>query len=299
MYFPIFLAKKYDILALCDLDEKLFKNITPILIPHYHKDFKKNIKKLVDKNIYFIIVLNFKRLGYPTINDIENDLINDVLKDYTNYSLAYWTYNDTSKLEIQNFINQNGNLEKSIIHREEFSKAQYLSNQNFKYHIFIENYVNQDYIDLFVSNDRIYIQDGFKRQKKNADYPKISDFSDNHYTYKSRGGVGFGDFTIIGHDLKDGGGAAYAVAIHMTNARKKIANVHHFVSDSIAGRENPGGKFIEALNHMIRFIDNNAVFEGIGINTYRDLHKRKHFPGLPINKKLGIINHIEQIANIM
>lgn len=299
MYFPIFLAKKYDILALCDLDERLFKNTIPILIPHYHKDFKKNIKKVVDKNIYFIIVLNFKRIGYPTISDIENDLINDVLKDYKNYSLAYWTYNDTSKLEIQNFINQNVELEKSIIHRENFSNISYLNKQDFKYNIFIENYVDQDYIDLFENSNKVYIQDGFKRQKKNADYPKISSFSDNHYSYKSRGGIGFGDFTIIGHDLKDGGGAAYAVAIHITNAKNKTANVHHFVSDTVTGRENPGGKFIEALNHMIKFIDKHTIFEGIGITTYRDLHKRKHFPGLPINKKLGIINHIEQIVNII
>ena len=50
---------------------------------------------------------------------------------------------------------------------------------------------------------------------------------------------------------------------------------------------------------MIDFVDDNQVFEGIGITTYRDLHKRKHFPGLAINKKLGIINHIEQMVNYM
>lgn len=62
-------------------------------------------------------------------------------------------------------------------------------------------------------------------KEKNADYPPIEEFSDLHITFGEEGMDGFGDFLIVGDDYTEGGGPAYAVAIHLTflESKKKMS----------------------------------------------------------------------------
>ncbi len=69
----------------------------------------------------------------------------------------------------------------------------------------------------FRAGNRILIRDGF-RKKKNSEYldPDVEHFSDLHVTFEDEGMQGFGDFLTLGDEYSEGGGPAYAVAIHLT-----------------------------------------------------------------------------------
>ena len=104
--------------------------------------------------------------------------------------------------------------------------------------VFVEDHATLLYRKYFEQSTRILVRDGFKR-RRNADYPAMEEFSDLHVTYGDLGMAGFGDFLIVGDVYSEGGGPAYAVAIHLTFIdpdKDDVMYVYHFVSD-IAARE--------------------------------------------------------------
>ncbi|WP_245461041.1 MULTISPECIES: sce7725 family protein [unclassified Mesorhizobium] len=83
-------------------------------------------------------------------------------------------------------------------------------------HVFFEKHCHKLYRKhLKGSKTRILLRDGFER-RRNADHPPVELFSDLHLTFEEEDMDGFGDFLIVGDDYIEGGGPAYAVAIHLT-----------------------------------------------------------------------------------
>jgi hypothetical protein len=115
---------------------------------------------------------------------------------------------------------------------------------------------------------------------------------------------GFGDFLIVGDDYTEGGGPAYAVAIHLTfiNPEKdEVMYIYHFVSDTKDTPTDPAGKFAQALNKLIAKLDTGAshLVETSSIVEFRKLHHEGHFPGLGQVKKLSLIHHIKTLADYL
>jgi hypothetical protein len=167
--------------------------------------------------------------------------------------------------------------------------------------VFFEAHCGRLYRDHFVNSPRILLRDGFKR-RRNADYPPVEDFSDLHITYPAEGMVGFGDFLIVGDDYNEGGGPAYAVAIHLTFIdpdRDHTMRIYHFVSKTIGTPTDPAGKFAEALKKLVTKLDSGTskLLETSAIREFRELHARGHFPGLGYVKKLSMNHHIETLAD--
>ncbi len=167
-------------------------------------------------------------------------------------------------------------------------------------HVFIEDHDRILYRKHFESSTRILVGDGFKRQR-NADYPEKEEFSDLHVTYGDRGMQGFGDFLIVGDNYSEGGGPAYAVAIHITFIdpdQDDVMFIYHFVSSTNDTPVNPAGKFSQALTKLIKKIDSGTskIYETTAINEFRELHAKGHFPGLGHVKKLSMRHHIETLA---
>jgi hypothetical protein len=166
--------------------------------------------------------------------------------------------------------------------------------------VFIEDHAKLLYRKHFEASERILVRDGFKRQK-NADYPPVEEFSDLHVTYKDFGMDGFGDFLTVGDAYSEGGGPAYAVAIHLTFIdpnRDDVMYIYHFVSDSNNTPTDPAGKFSQALTKLVAKLDggDSHVLETNAIAEFRDLHAKQHFPGLGYVKKLSMKHHIETLA---
>lgn len=168
-------------------------------------------------------------------------------------------------------------------------------------HVFFEKHSTKPYRKHFRGAQRILLHDGFNRTK-NANYPPVEKFSDLHITYEDDGMNGFGDFLIVGDDFSEGGGPAYAVAIHLTfidPEQDDVMYIYHFVSTSNNTPTDPAGKFSQALDKLIRKLDSGSsrLFQGEAVAEFRELHAKKHFPGLGHIKKLSMKHHIETMAN--
>lgn len=169
--------------------------------------------------------------------------------------------------------------------------------------IFIERYAKLLYRKHFEGSDRVLIKDGFER-RRNADHPPIEEFSDVHVTHTELGMSGFGDFLTVGDVYSEGGGPAYAVAIHLTFIdpdKDDVMYIYHFVSTTRDTPADPAGKFGQALGKLIEKLDSgrSKLLETSAIQEFRELHAKGHFPGLGYVKKLSMRHHIETLANYL
>lgn len=167
-------------------------------------------------------------------------------------------------------------------------------------HVFLDA-GNTLYRRPFKGDRRILVEDGFER-KKNADYGFKDRFSELHVTFEELGGDGYGDFLTVGDHYAEGGGPAYAVAIHLTFIdpdQDDAMFVYHFVSDTNDTPIDPAGKFSQALGKLIAEVDRDGsnVLKSSAVQELRDLHERGHFPGLGYVKKLSIKHHLETLAD--
>ena len=173
-------------------------------------------------------------------------------------------------------------------------------------HIFLEVKCGKLYQRKFADNgiDCILIRDGFEN-RRNSDHPEKEFFSDLHILYHDEHMNGFGDCLIVGDEYSDSGGPAYTVAIHLTyidTDQDKAMFVRHFLSDRQDTPIDPGGKFIEALDKLITFLNEPSgkmVYKSSAIKEYRELHTRQHYPGLGYVKKLSMKHHIETMAHYL
>ena len=170
-------------------------------------------------------------------------------------------------------------------------------------HVFFEKHCGKLYRKHFKGSKRILLRDGFQR-RRNADHPPIEEFSDLHVTYNEEDMDGFGDFLIVGDEYIEGGGPAYAVAIHLTFIdpdKDDVMYINHFVSTTKDTPTDPAGKFAEALDKLIAELKSGTskLIESDAIKEFRDLHAKHHFPGLGHVKKLSMKHHIETLADFL
>lgn len=169
-------------------------------------------------------------------------------------------------------------------------------------HVFFEKHCGKLYRKHFKGVRRILLRDGFKKQQRNADYMPVEEFSDLHVTYEEEDMDGFGDFLIVGDDFIEGGGPAYAVAIHLTFIdpdKDDVMFINHFVSTTKDTPTDPAGKFGQALGKLIDKLNSgdSKLFEGEAIKEFRRIHANGSFPGLGSVKKLSMKHHIETLAD--
>ena len=107
---------------------------------------------------------------------------------------------------------------------------------------------------------------------------------------------------IVGDDYSDTGGPAWAVAIHLTYLNKdNDMFIYHFLSKQSESPTNPAGKFLEALEEMVKEIkkEGSLTFESKACKEYLRYHKSQHYPGLGYAKKLSMQHHLELISNYL
>lgn len=296
MYYPILRGKLNELLALRELAQLELKNFIPVIEP-VKKDIKalvKTIETLNSNAIEPYIIIN------PTIGDFSDSkiaLYEELIKfDCISYQVLYSINENTDTYE--NFLElgtfglfiQKG-IDQQILDFSQESKIN-----------FIQNDTNPN-IKRRIKN-RVSYEDFFKKQQRNADYPKESPFSSLHSYYKDETNIGFADYTITGDDFSEGGGPAYVVTIHCSYIDKSRFDelfIRHYSSKNDGTPTNPGAKFREALDLLIKdaeskiipFIDTNAL------NEFIYLHTIEHFPGLGQVKKISIKHHIETVNHFL
>lgn len=140
----------------------------------------------------------------------------------------------------------------------------------------------------------VWANDPFPALPRNREYVGRAEgiFSTRATAFRSAGYLGISDFLTIGRRFESGGGPAYAVVIHLTYELAGVVRLKHFCSDSNDTQDDPGGKFLEALDKLVAFVQVARLPTNLGIDGLLDLHQRQHFPGLGKAKELAMMNHM-------
>lgn len=157
------------------------------------------------------------------------------------------------------------------------------------------------YVRKFPEQTRVVIEDPFNKVN-NADYPADESYSDTFAEYAKDGFMGFGDYQVIGRQYSPSGFTPRAVALHMTYlAGNGAVRVRHFVSGPVSAPPEVAGRFLEALDSLVKWADKQG--EKLDFSTalakFREIHKAGEYPGLAIPKKLAIRHHLELMISLI
>lgn len=310
MYFPYLRCKQFELLALREISPVLRSSelISPVLEPVKRSttSFERALQSLTDNNINFNIIIN------PTHGEFVSNpsgiisMINSKLDAYENFQIAI-ILNQFSNLEGISSQLEELNLTRplTLIHTGRINDidalGEWCNDQEIKFNLYNENFPVRRYRGIITADTKVLLEDKFKPQVKNADYLNEPDefFSDDHLYFEDDGYAGFGDFLTIGDDYAESGWLPYAIAIHFTYSKSNQEIwIRHFVSDSNSDTTDIGGKFGEALEKLIEFIDEQNIATQAA-NEFRELYRTGHYPGLGSLKKLSIKNHIELVHNLL
>lgn len=310
MYHPYFRGKQYELIAVRETAALMaMRNFVPIIEPVKEglKGLERALAAVCDAGGRSVVVVNpyhgDHRRGGESISSFlrgsfggRSSIVHGVLlKSDTSISdaIAYFEDYKTNSLAF---------IHAGFTEARPFAAALGDKMKGIK-NIFIKDFCGTLYRRHFISGKRVLLQDGFEK-RRNADHPLIEEFSDLHVTFRDEGADGFGDFLMVGDDYSEGGGPAYAVAIHLTFIdpdKDDVMYVYHFVSDRKDTPTDPAGKFGEALGKLVKKWESgrSKLYDTSAIREFRELYARGHFPGLGYIKKLCMKHHIETLATYL
>lgn len=311
MYFPYFRGKQFELIAVRNLATLLERsNFTPIIEPvrdpmesESQSSLERALDEVQEASGNVVLVVNPK-YGDLARND---DRIAKFIHKNTQYSCVTPGVILDERIgveEVTKLLEQWPTSRVALIHYgfgDVKSLAQEINQRTGEVrHVFVEPHCGRLYRANFDESEGVLIRDGFEKMP-NAEYSLDDFFSDLHITYHMEGVGGFGDFSIVGDEYFDSGGAPYAVALHLTYiapSKDDAMHICHFVSDSNQTQTDPAGKFLEALTKLVEKVNqsNSEIYETSAIAEFRDLFKQKHYPGLGKLKEMSIRHHVETLA---
>lgn len=305
MYYPFFRGKQFELLAIREsaqviADAQFVPTIEPVR--ETFSGLQRALEEIVDKGARAAVILNPRHGDHRHGGENLAAYVGDTFRDNDAIEPAVLLKSDMELGDAMNALEPYVERPTTIVHggfTDGKGLAKWLPEGAFT-HVFLDAR-NTLYRRPFKGDTRILVADGFER-KKNKDYGRKDRFSDLHVTFDELGGDGYGDFLTVGDYYAEGGGPAYAVAIHLTFIDPDQSDemfVYHFVSDSNDTPVDPAGKFSQALEKLVREVDSpgSHVLDTSAVQEFRDLHARGHFPGLGYVKKLSIKHHIETLAD--
>jgi len=311
MYFPFLRGKQFELIALREISGIIAgqNHISPIIEPVKKKTttYTKTIGILQKSNINFTIIIN------PFIGDIKDDIdyvCSNFLPplSYENFQIGVIVHNRTDLNYIAEKLTELGLSKQPItiilasIYDENFDDLlSFIGDFDVKHVVLGSQVRSRRKIVrglMKVSNSLISLFDPYNKLSRNKDYASEPDefFSEEHLYFLEEGYKGYSDFLTIGREYTDKGYSPYAVAIHLTYFSNEVFRIHHFVSDSNEDTSDVGGKFAEALDKLIPFIDDENLHT-LASDEFRRLNDEGKYPGLGTVKKLSILNHLELIHN--
>lgn len=305
MYLPYLRGRQFELLALRKLIEKdlISEKIIPIIEPiKPTPTLIKTLKIYSQKNRNIAIIVN------PKVGNFTADV--KAIKNTDKEDTIFKPLLDSIKQEnvIKSYI-MTKKISPQICKMDEKNKFIIINNSRDVYDYYFESYHESFPMFTLIPDDRAFrrsIKKGkilfanrFNKQERNVDYIKDDDefFSEDHLFYKEEGYSGFSDFSIVGEDFKESGFAPLAVAIHIVYFdEEKNLRIKHFVSDSNKDINDPAGKFGEALEKLILWIENNDVILTEALKEFQEFYSAGKYPGLGTVKKLSIMHHIELVS---
>lgn len=307
MYFPYLRGRQFELIALRELVEAecISSNVIPIIEPvKPSSTLLKTLRCFVNNNRKIAVVFN------PAVGDFVKKL-KEMREEDSKTANELFDLLANSEGIIKSYI-MNPRIASKI--KGEDDKNDYLIiNMNRDcLDDFLEAY--EDTLPMYalipddrafrhvISASKVLFEDNFNKQTRNIDYLNHPDefFSDSHLFYAKENYIGFADYSVVGEEFNESGFAPVAVAIHMVYFDgKKELRIHHFVSDSNEGTEDPGGKFGEALEKLVFWCKENNVQNTLGLQGFYDCYNTGKYPGLGTVKKYSIMHHIELVSNFL
>ncbi|MCS3442160.1 sce7725 family protein [Microbacterium phyllosphaerae] len=308
MYHPYARGKQNELLALRESANILADaSFVPIIEPvrSLLTGLERALKEITDAGGRAIVIVNPRHGELQADGSAIGDLLDQHYQSNDAISAGILLHSNLSTTAAVALIDAHADHYPVVIHAG-FTEARALAEalgdraQSFT-HVFVEDQASTLYRRHFDGATRILLHDGFEALN-NADYGSVDPFSDLHVTFPEFGVQGYGDFLTVGDRYREGGGPAYAVAIHLTyidpdNDDEML--VQHFVSDTNGTPSDTAGKFREALDKLIAEVDSghSKILGTSGVDEFRRLHASGHYPGLGFVKKLSMRHHIETLAN--
>ena len=308
MYYPYFRGKQFELITIRETANLLAEsNFVPIIEPVRadRRQLERTLEAMRDAEAATIVIVN------PHYGRADSAEIGDLVEDFveSGTSPGILLRSETSLQQAVDLYEGDADREPTLIHdgfRDGRALAEALGDDVVKEmrHVFIDSSVGRIYRRHFPGAIRVLVRDGFKRRTRNRDHPPVEQFSDLHITHGDEGMTGFGDFLVVGDDYSDGGGPAYTVAIHLTFIDRDQEDemfIYHFLSHRQDTMADPAGKFGEALEAMIKKLDepDSKVLETSAVQEFRRLYQDDHFPGLGYVKKLSMKHHLETLADYL
>lgn len=307
MYHPYFRGKQFELITIRETAQLLAASkFVPIIEPVKEalSGLSRALNAICEANGRAIVIVNPHHGDHAEDGAGITSLLNDAFQDKEGITAGILLKADMSLDDVLACYHEHVDHSPTFIHAgftapRAFAEAlggALVSTQ----HVFIEEHCGKLYRKHFKGSERILLRDGFER-RRNADHPPVEEFSDLHVTFEEEDMDGFGDFLTVGDDFTEGGGPAYAVAIHLTfidQDKDEVMYIYHFVSVTNNTPTDPAGKFGQALAKLIAKLDsgNSMLLEGSAIREFRELYAKGHFPGLGHVKKLSMKHHLETLA---
>lgn len=307
MYYPYFRGKQYELITIRENVELLQgSGFIPIIEPVKESlsGLTRTLSAVADVDGEAIVIVNPYHGEHSGSAEGIISLIRDDYEHYDNISPGVLLTEDMEINDIRQICDHFDDRNVALIHSG-FAKAKSLAASLDGVldmtHVFVEDNCGKLYRKHFLGSKRVLLRDGFEK-RINREHPEIEFFSDLHATYGEEGMDGFGDFLIVGSDYSEGGGPAYAVAIHITFIdpdNDDEMHIHHFISDRQDDPKDPAGKFYEALEKLVNEVNSTGskVLKTNAVKEFIELYNREHFPGLGYVKKLSMQHHVETLAN--
>lgn len=311
MYYPFIRGKQFELVMLREMAPKIAEwGFVPIIEPvkGNFPALKRALDKLIENECRFILIAN------PSVGELKEDnsslwdeILDDHLIEYENYAVGLLLTAEDSLQVAKDFFSEHF-VPIAVIHNG-FSDGKGLvslineKNPDITEHVFVAPHSTSLYRKHFKGNTRVLVEDAFI-SRSNKDYPPTEPFSELYLTFTDMGCDAFGDYLIVGSDYKEGGGPAYAIAIHLTyadpNADDAIA-IKHYKSVQIDTPKDPAGKFFEALSKLVIDVTTpgSSIYHSNAVEEYLQLFEKQHFPGLGYVKKLSMQHHIELMAHLL
>lgn len=308
MYHPYFRGKQFELITIRETASLLaISGFVPIIEPVKEtlNGLDRALKAICEADGRAIVIVNPYHGDHAEDGAGISQMLKDDFIDKENITAGILLKDDMNLAAALDYYDNHKNHKPTFLHAG-FTEARALAEKlgddlTDTEHVFFEKHCGKLYRKHYKGSRRILLRDGFEK-RRNADHPPLEEFSDLHVTYEEEDMDGFGDFLIVGDDYSEGGGPAYAVAIHLTFIdpdKDDVMYINHFVSTIKDTPTDPAGKFGQALEKLIAELDSghSKFFEGEAIKEFRTLHAKGHFPGLGHVKKLSMKHHIETLAD--
>lgn len=310
MYHPYFRGKQYELITVRETaDLMAASQFVPIIEPVKESlgGLERTLKAVCDAGGRAVVIVNPHHGDLAEDGEGIADLLNGAFRERQEIEVGILLKEDTSITDVQACLGRHPAATVAFVHAgftDSTALAAALGDRARQgRHVFVDPPSGKLYRRHFSGANRVLLKDGFNK-RRNADHPPVEPFSDLHVTYAEEGMNGFGDYLIVGDEYSESGGPAYAVAIHLTfidSDKDDQMFIYHFVSRRKDTPTDPAGKFAEALDAMMQKLREPGckIFESSAVAEFRELHAKRHFPGLGYVKKLSMKHHIETLADFI